>query len=131
MNLQKTQFVQRTAAKLAQGLTAERVALGAPPAKRKEILHEKSAKTVVGGILVALGCLLLFGGLAGIGAVLYLKLVEPSLLVFSFLFAPAALGVVFIILGAVNISGELKDTLGWFRLFVGGFVALFRRSPAP
>lgn len=131
MSLENTQIIKRTAEMLATGIRQDPRVAAQLERVPDAALQAKSAKTVVGGLFVAIGCVLLFGGLGGVAAGIYLKLIEPSLLMFSFLFAPAALGVVFIILGAVNISGELKDTLGWFRLFVSGFVALFRKGQPP
>jgi hypothetical protein len=129
MSFQDTQFVQRTAANMATGLRQDPRVRDKLKGVPDPALQAKSAKTVVGGFFLAIGCLLLFGALAGIGAALALQWVEPSLLVLSFLFAVPALGVIFIILGAVSISGELKDTLGWFSLFVRGLVSIFRKLP--
>lgn len=131
MSLQDTPFVKRTAEVLATGIRQDPKCRDQLDRVPEPALQAKSAKTIVGGLFLAIGCVLLFGALIAIGAALWLKLVEPSLLVFSFLFAVPALGVVFIILGAVNISGELKDTLGWFSLFVRSIVAVFRKQPPP
>jgi|SRR6185503_3575057 len=134
MKLSQTQFVQRSAAKLASSLAKDpelRAQMGGEKldeGSRRRVLHRKAAATYVGLFLAVLGFV---GGFVSLGVIFWLlkiKVIEGTPMFLAALVVPGALFLLGIA-GAVNISKELKDSLGWVALFLRSIVAIFRKLP--
>lgn len=136
MDLTKTQFVTKNAAKIAAKMLEDRrlqEKLGSvpDPETRTRIVHDKAASTFLGGLFIVLGLVLLFGDLIGLGYAWKIGGISQTT-PYGFLaiaLSPAILGVIFLVIGGSNISGDLRKTFGWFALFLQSVVAIFRKLP--